>query len=111
MERCREDPVRDRPLQNYEAWGGGGGGLFDIDAADLGPAGAAVEGSFELIENSSRSFGQGFDATVVEIANPAAEAEAYGFLLDKVTEADPLDTATDEVSAAGGHRPSPWGLP
>jgi hypothetical protein len=74
-----------------------------IDAADLGPAGTAVEGSFELVEPGGGAGGEGFDATVVEIADPAAEAEAHGFPLGEGAVADTLDAAADEVAAAEGH--------
>ncbi len=79
-----------------------------FDAADVGPAGAAVEGACELVEPGGGACGEGFDATVVEIADPAAEAEAHGFPLREGAVAHALDATTDQVAAAEGQGFTLW---
>lgn len=75
-----------------------------FDAADLGPAGAAVEGATELVELGGGAGGEGFDAPVVQVTDPAAQTEAHGFPLREGAVANALDAAADQVAAAEGHR-------
>lgn len=84
-----------------------------FDAADLGPAGAAVEGARVLVELGGGAGGEGFDAAIVQITNPAAETEAHRFAVREGAVADALNAPADQVAATKGHgirlrREEPW---
>ncbi len=70
-------------------------GLFG-DRPDDGKARTFFEARSKLRELFGRADGVGFDAAVTQIANVAAEAEAFGFGLREETEADSLHETCDE---------------
>ena len=76
--------------------------LFFVDAADVRPAGAAVQHAGQFGELATGADGVDFDAAVVEIAGVAGEAEFDGGALGEVAIAYALDSARD-VPAAGVH--------
>src|SRR3954454_11892662 len=73
--------------------------LLFVDAADVRPAGPAVEQAGERGELGCGADGVDFDAPIVEIARVAGEAELGGGVLGEVAVADALH-ATANIPAA-----------
>lgn len=70
-------------------------GLFG-DRPDTGKARAFFEARAELRQLFGSADGVGFNAAVAQIADVAAEAEAFGFGLREETEADSLHATSNE---------------
>lgn len=97
-----------RGLCGSAEWGGSGvasygeGGRadgrlgFDDDLGDLSSSGAAPGASFQGLEVFGVAFSEDLDASVGEVADPAAQAEFLGDLLGPVPVTDALDGAADE---------------
>ena len=75
-------------------------GLLFVDAADVGPSGAAMEEAGECGEFGRGTDGVDFDAPIVEVAGVAGEPEFNGGALGEVAIADTLNAAAD-VPAPG----------
>ena len=68
-------------------------GFLFVNAADVGPTGAAMEEAGEGGELGRGSDGVDFDAPVVEVAGVAGEAQFSGGALGEVAISDTLNAA------------------
>ena len=81
-----------RRLANAEGIIGRDRGLLFLDAADIAPAGTAVEHAGEFREFGGRTDSVDFDTAIVEITGVAGESELDGGALCEVALADALNT-------------------
>ena len=71
------------------------------DAVDAGARWAFGEPVFEVGKGVGATFGPGFDVPVVEVPDPAGQAEGMGLVGGGIAEADALDAALDDGVEGG----------
>ena len=75
-----------------------GPGIEDFKSTDIGARRSHAEESFETIQLFDRSRGVDFDASIVKIARPSADAGLCCGALGEVAESHALDTARNQKS-------------
>jgi hypothetical protein len=80
-----------------------GGLVADVDAVDVRATGAATAPLDDAVDGRGRTFEDGLDAPVGEVADPAAHAGGLCLVPARFAEPDALDASRDNHAFAHGH--------